>query len=406
MISPTSEFYSWITEHARDDCSSLRLKCASKKNDAIDYAAAITQIECRRKFAGKFAKTFEEFPGFYFPSLLAGEQASSDLLAAYHASMVPDGATVVDFTAGLGIDAFHLARKSSSVTAIELDVDRAEALRYNAEGLHLENVEVVEGDCREFISGAIAEGKIFDVAFIDPARRDDAGHRIFALSDCRPNVVSMLPEISQISKRLIIKASPMLDISHSIESVGNHLRRAIAIGTPTDCKELLLDVDFTRNTDEPIVEAVVISGENILSYNYLRSNENSAPMPPVVEAVGQGEYVYEAYPEIMKTGVFRLLAADYCLGIVSANTKLFFSQSPVDSFPGHRYRIAAVFPFASKVIKRFKKEYPKVNVAVRNFGMSADVLRSRLGVSDGGNLRLYGFTDSKGNRVLALTEPG
>ena len=46
----------------------------------------------------------------------------------------------------------------------------------------------------------------------------------------------------------------------------------------------------------------------------------------------------------------------------------------------------------------------KANVATRNFGIGADVLRNRLGISDGGTLRLYGFSDASGNKMLAIAE--
>ena len=62
-------------------------------------------------------------------------------------------------------------------------------------------------------------------------------------------------------------------------------------------------------------------------------------------------------------------------------------------------------PYASRIIKRFSSEYPVINVAVRNFGMSADALRTKLGVRDGGPLRLYGFTDANQRKILAVTAP-
>ena len=63
-----------------------------------------------------------------------------------------------------------------------------------------------------------------------------------------------------------------------------------------------------------------------------------------------------------------------------------------------------VLPYASRVLKRFAKQYPAINVATRNFGMSADALRNKLGVRDGGPLRLYGITNSKGEKMLVVVE--
>ncbi len=406
MTTPNSEFIKWVRANATADCTKLRLKYASAKGDSIDYFDAITQIECHRKFAAKFPETFAAFPDLYFANLLAGEQASSDRLAAFHAALLPEGLKIVDFTAGQGIDAFYLARTACKVVAVELDVRRAAALRYNVAGLGFENLEVVEGDCREFIDDAIASERMFDAAFIDPARRDDAGNRVYALADCRPDVVELLPRISKICRKLIIKASPMLDISHSLEAIGAHVTAAVALGTPTDCKELLIVVDFDMDSpQEPLIEAVVLTKDGEVRYSYYRSAENSAEMPLGSAALKVGDYLYEAYPEVMKIGVYKLLAAQFGLSIITPNTKLFYSEKLAERFPGHAYKVLEVFPYASKVIKRFKKDHPVVNVATRNFGISADALRTKLGVVDGGNLRLYGITDAGGSKLLVLTTP-
>lgn len=117
-----------------------------------------------------------------------------------------------------------------------------------------------------------------------------------------------------------------------------------------------------------------------------------------------GEYIYEPYPALMKSGAFKTIAAAYGVGIFHANTRLFHSAKIIENFPGNRYEIIEVMPYSSGVIKRFKKRYPAAGVAVRNFGMSAEALRAKLGIADGGSLRLYGITDSAGERLLILTK--
>lgn len=50
---------------------------------------------------------------FIFPTSLSAEQCTSELLARFHANLVPDNGVVLDMTCGLGIDAFHIAGKVS-----------------------------------------------------------------------------------------------------------------------------------------------------------------------------------------------------------------------------------------------------------------------------------------------------
>lgn len=396
-------FYSWIQAHLNDDTKALRLKYAGK-TEPIDYAAAITQIECRQRFGKKLEQTLAADPVFFFPSVLAGEQATADVVAAFHSTLVCPGETVADLTAGLGIDIFHISRIASATVAVERDHERAQALRINAASLGIDNIAIVEADCTQAAGQWADEGRRFDTIFIDPARRAGDGSRVFALSDCEPDVEALLPRLKTICRRIIIKASPMLDVTHTAETLSARPERIMAVGTPTECKELLIVADLEADTDNTIVEGVTLHGGTASRMSFTLEEERRAPMPEAMRPLGAGDYIYEAWPAVMKTGAFKVLAQRYNLQGFHANTRLLASTALVKGFPGNAYRIEAVYPYASRVLKRFRREYPRINVAVRNFGMSADALRTKLGVSDGGELRLYGLTDARGERVLAVVK--
>lgn len=400
------EYYDWIEAHASDNPAALRLKYAGRK-DGMDYASAITQIECRRRFGKKLADTLASAPKFFFPSVLSGEQATSDIVAAFHASLVGEGMPACDLTAGLGIDALHFARRASEVLAVEYDSERAEALRMNAASMHADNITVVAGDCQDFVKHCIDEQRRFATVFIDPARRAGDGSRVFALTDCEPDVVTMLADLSRMTSLLIIKASPMLDITHTIAALTPTPIAVMAVGTPAECKELLVMVDFAASneaqTTETIIEAVTLQGDRADTFAFTRRQERESPLPTPMPPLKPGDYIYEGSPSLMKTGAWRLVAERFGLRAFHANTRLFGAHEAVDGFPGNRYRVVEVLPYASRVLKRFAREYPQINVAVRNFGISADALRARLGVRDGGNMRLYGLTDARGKKILAVT---
>ncbi len=400
MVLTDDNFYSWIDSHMTADIQALRLSTHARHD--IDYDAAITQIECRRKFGAKLAATLAAVPRFYFPSVLAGEQATSDLLASYHASKVADGESVADLTAGLGIDVFHIARRASCVTAVELDCNRAEALRHNVALLGAGNIEVVEGNCIDFIDSCLAEGRRFDTIFIDPARRAADGSRVFALSDCAPDIVALMPRLQKLCRHLLVKASPMLDITHTVNSLPVKPIYVAAVGMPTECKELFFAVDFETSPDSPVIEAVSLSQADSQTFAFTALAEEQAPMPQPLKDFGPGAYLYEASPAMMKAGAFKILAENFGLSIFHPNTRLYCSAEPVDGFPGRRYKVLEGIAYASKNIKRFHTRYPAVEVAVRNFGMGADQLRAKLKVRDAGPLRLYGITDATGARIMIL----
>lgn len=398
-MTHSKAFFDWITEHLSDNTSTLRLKYNSKK-EPFDYADAILQIDCRKKFGKKLASTLAAFPEFYFPSTLAGEQSTSDTLAEYHASLVPQGLKAADLTSGLGIDVLHMAARASEVTAVERNESLVEALRYNAAGLHADNIEPVCADCRQWLAQAAAEGRHYGAVFIDPARRAADGSRVFALSDCEPDVVAMLPSLSQICDLLVVKMSPMLDISHTVAEL--QPRSIIALGTNTECKELLAVVDFAERSAEPLIEAATFTGGTVSTFASTAREEAALPMPKA-GTPSVGGYICEPYPPVMKSGTFKTLAAAYGLEIFHPNTRVFHSSEAKENFPGNSYEIIDIMPYSSSVIKRFRKRYPAANVAVRNFGMSAEALRGKLGIADGGTLRLYGLTDASGSRLLVLT---
>lgn len=388
----------WIEEHIDDDPAALRLKYAGKTG-AFDYAQAIVQIECRRRFGSKLRRTLASIPGFMFASALAGEQASSDILAAFHATLCKGACTAVDLTAGLGIDALTLAHTGVGVTAIERNELLADTLRYNAAQAGLEKrMTVINADCRDFAAHCTQH---FDVAFIDPARRADDGSRIFALGQCSPDVVAMLPELLRIASRVIIKASPMLDISAVLNSLPVVPERVIAAGTPTECKELIIVINQPA-TAETIIGAVALSENSSQTFDYRQGEETAAPWPEFGMPKA-GDYILEPYPAVMKTGAFRLLCERYALKMMNPNTALLYCATVPDHFPGFVMPVEAVEPFSSSVLKRLRKAKEPMEIAVRNFGMTAAALRAKIGAPEGGTRRMYGVTARDNTRLLIFT---
>lgn len=388
------DFFQWIDKHKADDPTRLRLKFGKERADEI------LQIECRRKYAAKLGTTLEKNPKFIFPNALSGEMSTSDRLADYHASLVEGKKLVVDLTAGLGIDAMALTRTATEVTAVEINSEVADALRHNASGN--DRLTVVCDDCLNFCKQAMDEGRHFDAMFIDPARRDDTGGRVYALADCRPDIVAMLPLLRRLTDRLVVKASPMLDITHTLNELPD-ATHVIALGTTTECKELDIIVDFGSDCTDPLIEAVTLSNDGAeWSFALKRTEEELAQVD--YSNPSESAYVYEPFPAVMKIGAMKLLAERFGLNKPAANTHFWWSAKRVDGFPGHIYKVTEVLPYASKNIKRYAARHPRVGVTTRNFDIGADALRAKLGVKDGPN-RLFAISDRAGNRLLVTAEP-
>lgn len=396
----SDDFFEWVDAHASDDTLKLRLKYSSAK-DGFDYDKAITQIECRQRFGKKLAKTLSLSPEFYFPSKLAGEQSSSDLMAEFHASLVIAGEPMIDMTSGLGIDVFHCASKCLTVLALDRSPELVDALRYNANQLKLSNVSAECMDCRKYLSENSTLK--FGTIFIDPARRDATGGRVYSLQDCEPDLTSMLDVLLQRCKRLVIKMSPMLDISHTIAAL-NGCSKIISIGNNTECKELIAVKDSDVEAIDTEIYGISLSNNGQCVFSYTIDEERNALSPLYREPV-TGEYFYEPYPSLMKLDANKLLASKFGLVAIHPNCRLYHSVKLVDSFPGNIYRVVDVLTYNSKNIKRFRKVYPIINVASRNFGLKASELKCKLGVKDGGDKKVIGINCINDNRILVVLTP-
>ena len=390
------QLWHWVDANSGADPNVLRLKYHKADITDFDINDAITQIECRRRFGKKLADTLDRCPHFFFPKSISGEQCTGDRLAAFHASLVTPGSKTADLTAGLGIDAIYMARRASAVTAVELDPQISRALEYNASLMDLP-ITVVNADCRDFIKDSSDR---FDAVFIDPARRDSAGHRLYALTDCSPDVTTMLPAISRLTRRLIVKASPMLDIRRTITELPC-ASRVIALGTPTECKELIAIVDFDNSTEHPSIEATTIMADGTIATETFTS-EDEASASAIYSTPSPGDYIYEPWPAVMKAAPMKLLAQKYHLKKIAPNTHIYFSDKIEPAFPGTLMALDEIIPYQSKYIKRLHQRIPRAEIATRNFPAQAEILRKKLKISDGDGSRILAVTDSEGSPLLLI----
>ena len=58
-----------------------------------------------------------------------------------------------------------------------------------------------------------------DCLFLDPARRNEHGGKTVAISDCEPNVAELEELLLQKANRVMIKLSPMLDLSLALKEL-------------------------------------------------------------------------------------------------------------------------------------------------------------------------------------------
>ena len=386
--------FSYIAKHADVDTYKLLLK--AEPNLSFDKSFAIVQIECRHKAKSKLPQLLRH-EKFLFPKAISAEQCTHEVVAQFHASLFGFNDNVLDMTMGLGVDDYYISQCVHSLTAIEVDPEIAEVGRYNFAYL-APNVEVINADSVEYLKSLNSDQR-FDAIFIDPARRGEGGKRLYGFADCQPDVLALLPIIEKHSSRLYIKASPMLDVTQSMRELGEHLSTVWAVSVKNECKELLFYLDFSAPS----------SDVNFHALNYDGSNWRRFSMSPCDVSINKsfgvpqvGKYLYEPNASIMKLGCYDAVTQIFGTPQLAQNSHLMVGDNIVTDFPGRQFRIEEVIPFKEKEIKALGQRIKQANVATRNFRLTADALKKRLRVQDGGDTYLFATTYASGEQVLII----
>ncbi|MBP5687979.1 MAG: SAM-dependent methyltransferase, partial [Muribaculaceae bacterium] len=286
------------------------------------------------------------------------------------------------------------------VTTVEIDPEIAEVGVYNFSFLAL-NVNVLNADSVEYLK-QLSDDMHFDAIFIDPARRGEGGKRLYGFADCQPDVLSLLPLIKRHCSRLYIKASPMLDVTQSMRELGEALVDVIAVSVKNECKELLFVLDFEESKQSVTFIAMNYDGNEWQRFESDWScHIGQGALWPNIEDFS---FLYEPNASIMKLGCYDAVERDFGVSQIAPSSHLMVSDRLVVEFPGRQFKVIEVIPFKGKEIKLLSKRYSQLNVATRNFRLSAEALKKRLGVQDCGDTYLFGTTLANGEQVLVLCE--
>lgn len=436
----TAEF---IVAHRIDDPRQLALQ-ASRFPD-VDMPYALSQIQgwqaARRKLP-----SFAANQDIVYPPHLSMEQCSSEATALYKAEAVRRlldsfkgeedasdkgcGASMTDLTGGFGVDFYFVSRHFSRAQYTERNAELCQVVEHNLKVLGADNATVVCGDAVEQLQTIDTQTLIF----IDPARRDAHGARTFAISDCTPDVMELLPALRRKARFVMIKLSPMLDWHKAVSDLHPLVTDVDIVAVDGECKELLLTLDMKRgdahkddNTQATKRDYVVVRCADLPSssfaFRYTSDGgyaidvqqptdaasqqdhimSQSAALSPFLTPDHTPSYLYEPNASVMKAGCFRELELTFGARQISANSHLFTSEQLIPGFPGRRFAIDAVTSFNKRQLKEALRDVTNANITVRNFPMTVAVLRKKLKLKDGGDTYIFATTTAGGEHVLVIT---
>lgn len=429
----------FIQSHINDDTAELLL--AARRYADVDVPFAVEQIEARRRLKGKLPEWYAN-PDLIMGGRVPAEQCSSEQTARYKRSILCGDErlglsvenqrmkSLCDMTGGMGVDFWYMSEGMEQAIYTERNETLCEIAKHNFKTLLSPslnggssisaNEETSEQGNYSLPVGRVRGGSVIircgdgqklpipsvDVIYLDPARRAGDRSRVYAMEDCEPNIVAWQDELLRHAKMVLVKLSPMVDLTDVIRKLHN-VTDIYIVGVKNECKEVLVkQVPSDSLKGEKHIRCVQVHCVDFLTdrtieYTFKLSDEMGIS---VVSEVG--DFLYEPDVTLMKAQAFGNLCHRFSICQLDEGTHLMTSNEFIGDFPGRIFEVKEQIPFSSKTLKRLKQQIPQANVATRNFPLSADELRKKTGIRDGGDLYLFGAkVHHQGSLLLLCQKP-
>lgn len=435
----------FILQHLDDDTKRLALK---KVPDGVDLAWCLQQIEgfqiAKKKLPGwtkplmqanttpHSPKGGEGMP--WFPPRLSMEQCSSELTAQYKRSVLDrclnemgmkiEETCFTDLTGGFGIDFSYMAKGFKHATYVERMPHLCDIARHNFPLLGLEHANIVNGSAEDILNATNTSSPISNAAsplwggreggfiFLDPARRDDVGRKVFALEDCTPNLIELQDLLLRHADLIMVKLSPMLDITQALRSVKG-VCEVHVVSVQGECKEVLLVMKSIQPpSDSPKGEDCTT---DVGTINYhcvnLGTNEDAIECteeekckPAIMfDGTMEGRLLFEPNASILKAGVQDVLCQRYGLQKLHPISNLYIAPPQgvgEGVLPGRTFVIDKVGDFSKAGIKQVLSDLKQANLTIRNFPGTVADLRKRFKLKEGGDVYIFVTTLADGSHAI------
>lgn len=490
FASDMDSFEKFIVENGNADTVRLVMACKewpvpedAELAELDAKSLAVNTIEGRRRLRKKLPE-WVACTGLVYPSSLCAEQCSSSDTARYKASIVqrifneyvgtvasmvgdpcrttgsatkgtesvPDKNSpttrnqsvtepaevtigtrktgrIADLTGGLGVDSWAFSEVAEEVLYNEMNPALDAAARHNFKALGVTNIFIKNSEATSDSLKDIFGDFRPDVIFLDPARRDSAGKKVFLLEDCSPDVLKILPELFGISRFVLLKLSPMADITMAVERLdrtyeeylekasgkgwnGQWVREVHVVASGGECKELLILLDGEWNEGYSLT---CREDGKTLTFKPEEITKAKAGYPDSTFA----RIIFEPGKSLTKAGVSNAICERFGLVKLARFTHLYTISEPLSDSDleqrtaplkdfGKVFYVKEILPLNKSSMKDVGKRYPHSEVSAKNIPMSSDELRTRLKVKSGDDAHIFGVrieTPYNEDNYLIVTEP-
>ncbi|WP_163382280.1 class I SAM-dependent methyltransferase [Cyclobacterium sp. SYSU L10401] len=372
----------FVQDHLDEDPAQLLLR--HKTIPGLDIKLAARQISMRQK-AWQKLPGWVRHPSLIFPPALSMEQCSSEATGKYKSSLVK-GKTLADLTGGFGVDTVFLGEKFEQVSYIEQQEELVALARHNLpQLLKDQKIDILHQDALSFLRQVPDK---FDWLYVDPARRGKGNQKLYRLQDLEPDVVENWALLQAKASNILIKVSPMLDISMASRELPG-LFEIHVVSVKNEVRELLL---LYNGSQQPLkIVAVEINGQGQTVFSF--SPEEELHAVPVFSF--PQKYLVIPYAGILKAGAFKSFAVKQGLAKLQVHTHVYTTDQLPEAVPGRVFEVLEEIKLDRKILKKL---YPEglVHVISRNHPLKADAFKKKFRLRDGGDEFLIAVTVMNG----------
>ena len=375
------EVQNYINANLETDLHSLLLK--KSPFSEVSMQEMVQQIKGKKVAHRKFPFLLKE--NIVFPPNLNLEQASSQSTAEFKADNL-HGKKFLDLTCGFGIDAYFLSQNFEEITLVEKNPELLDVVKHNWKILN-KKATFVNENLEHFLA---KNSERFDVIYLDPARRDSEKNKKFLLEDLSPNLLEIQDQLLEISSQIIIKLSPLIDISYLI-SVLKNVAKIQIIAVRNEVKELIVFLEKARKGDDVEISCINLESDDA-EFAFQFKEEKTA-----VSAFSEPQqFLYIPNNAVLKSGAFNLISQFFNGKKLHPNTHFYTSDKRIERFPG---RVLEINMIDSKHIRKGEK----YNIISKNYPLSPDEIKKKYKILDGGNCYLI-FTQTQNRKIILKSQ--
>ena len=375
------EVQNYINANLETDLHSLLLK--KSPFSEVSMQEMVQQIKGKKVAHRKFPFLLKE--NIVFPPNLNLEQASSQSTAEFKADNL-NGKKFLDLTCGFGIDAYFLSQNFEEITLVEKNPELLDLVKHNWKILN-KKATFVNENLEHFLA---KNSERFDVIYLDPARRDSEKNKKFLLEDLSPNLLEIQDQLLEISSQIIIKLSPLIDISYLI-SVLKNVAKIQIIAVRNEVKELIVFLEKARKGDDVEISCINLESDDAEFAFQFKEEKNA------VSAFSEPQqFLYIPNNAVLKSGAFNLISQFFNGKKLHPNTHFYTSDKRIERFPG---RILEINMIDSKHIRKGEK----YNIISKNYPLSPDEIKKKYKILDGGNCYLI-FTQTQNRKIILKSQ--